>query len=55
MTIFDQIVPITNEVLTAHRDKIARLEWLVINRDLNGRVRFIAPGRPGRTRRDVRI
>lgn len=44
MTIFDQIVPITNEVLTAHRDKIARLEWLVINRDLNGRVRFIAPG-----------
>jgi len=43
MTTFDQILPITTEVLAAHRDKIAHLEWLVINRDLNGRVRFIAP------------
>jgi len=43
MTTFDQILPITNEVLTAHRDNMTRLEWLVVNRDLNGRVRFIAP------------
>ena len=43
MTTFDQILPITTEALAAHRDKIAHLEWLVINRDLNGRVRFIAP------------
>lgn len=47
MTTFDQVVPITNEVLSAHRDKIAPLEWLVINRDLNGRVRFIAPEQAG--------
>ncbi|RUQ38619.1 MAG: ParA family protein [Candidatus Competibacteraceae bacterium] len=45
MTTFDQILPITHEVLTAHCDKIAQLEWLVINRDLNGRVRFIVPER----------
>ena len=43
MTIFDQILPITTEVLTAHRDTIALLEWLIVNRDLNGRVRFIIP------------
>jgi len=43
MTTFDQILPITTEVLAAHRDRIAQLEWLLINRDLNGRVRFIAP------------
>ncbi|HAU4929251.1 ParA family protein [Aeromonas hydrophila] len=43
MTTFDQILPITTEVLAAHSDKIGQLEWLVINRDLNGRVRFIAP------------
>jgi hypothetical protein len=43
MTTFDQILPVTNEVLEAHRDKVAQLDWLIINRDLNGRVRFIAP------------
>jgi hypothetical protein len=47
MTTFDRILPITTEVLAAHRDKIAHLEWLVINRDLNGRVRFIAPEQSG--------
>jgi len=45
MTTFDQILPITCEVLAAHRNTLARLEWLIINRDLNGRVRFIAPQR----------
>lgn len=43
MTTFDQILPITTEVLAAHRNTLALLEWLIINRDLNGRVRFIAP------------
>lgn len=43
MTTFDQIVPITEEILAAHSTTIAKLEWLIINRDLNGRVRFIAP------------
>lgn len=43
MTTFDQILPITTEVLAAHRHTLALLEWLIINRDLNGRVRFIAP------------
>lgn len=43
MTTFDQILPITTEVLAAHRDKLVQLEWLLINRDLNGRVRLIAP------------
>ena len=43
MTIFDQILPITTKILTGHRDTIASLEWLIVNRDLNGRVRFIIP------------
>lgn len=43
MITFDEILPITTEVLLAHNGKIAQLEWLVINRDLNGRVRLIAP------------
>lgn len=47
MTTFDQILPITTEVVAAHRGKIEHLEWLVINRDLNGRVRFIAPEQSG--------
>lgn len=45
MTTFDQILPITIELLKKHLDTLARLEWLIINRDLNGRVRFIAPER----------
>lgn len=43
MTTFDQILPITTEILAVHRNTLALLEWLIINRDLNGRVRFIAP------------
>lgn len=43
MTTFDQIPSIVAEVLTAHRDTLAQLKWLIINRDLNGRVRLIAP------------
>jgi MinD-like ATPase involved in chromosome partitioning or flagellar assembly len=43
MTTFDQILPAVTEVLEAHRPQLVQLDWLVINRDLNGRVRFIAP------------
>ncbi len=43
MTIFDQILPAVAEVLEAQRRQLTQLDWLVINRDLNGRVRFIAP------------
>ncbi|MGL6484114.1 ParA family protein [Aeromonas caviae] len=43
MTTFDQVLPIANEVLAAHLDQIAQIEWLLINRDLNGRVRLIVP------------
>ncbi|MEQ1438001.1 ArsA-related P-loop ATPase [Fontimonas sp. SYSU GA230001] len=43
MTTFDKILPAAAEVLTAEADLVAQLDWLVINRDLNGRVRFIVP------------
>jgi len=43
MTTFDQILPAVEEVLNAHRQTIEQLNWLLINRDLNGRVRLIAP------------
>ncbi|QUV86536.1 KGGVGR-motif variant AAA ATPase [Chloracidobacterium aggregatum] len=43
MTTFDQILPVSAEVLAEHREQIEPLDWLVINRDLNGRVRLIAP------------
>ena len=42
---FDQIVDKATEVLQRHKDNgvMGTLEWLVVNRDLNGRVRLIAP------------
>jgi len=43
MTTFDQILPIAKEVLGARREVLSHLDWLLINRDLNGRVRLIAP------------
>lgn len=43
MTTFDHILPAAAEVLKAEADLVARLDWLVINRDLNSRVRFIVP------------
>lgn len=43
MITFDQILPITVEVLHLHNDLVAQLDWLLVNRDLNGRVRFIVP------------
>ncbi|MFC4487916.1 KGGVGR-motif variant AAA ATPase [Tepidiphilus baoligensis] len=43
MTTFDHILPAASDIIDAHREDVQSLEWLVINRDLNGRVRFIAP------------
>ncbi|MCB1771861.1 MAG: ParA family protein [Candidatus Competibacteraceae bacterium] len=43
MTTFDQILPVATDVLGARREVLSHLDWLLINRDLNGRVRFILP------------
>lgn len=43
MTTFDQILPLANCVLKNRQGEIQQLEWLLVNRDLNGRVRFIVP------------
>jgi hypothetical protein len=43
MTTFDLILPKTNAVLEAHRSTVDQLDWLLVNRDLNSRVRLIAP------------
>jgi len=43
MITFDQILPITTDVLLTHREVVAALDWLLVNRDLNGRVRLIVP------------
>lgn len=42
-TTFDQILANVTAVLDPHRRLLESLEWLVINRDLLGRVRLIAP------------
>lgn len=44
MTTFDEIMSVATEVLNARSEVIAQLDWLLINRDLNGRVRLILPG-----------
>lgn len=43
MTTFDQITSTVTAVLEAHRSLVERLDWLLVNRDLNGRVRLIVP------------
>lgn len=43
MTTFDQILPQVIEALGSHSAEIKDVEWLLVNRDLNGRVRLIAP------------
>jgi hypothetical protein len=40
---FDDILPAIEAILIAHADALKGLGWLLINRDLNGRVRLIAP------------
>ncbi|PDW02513.1 ParA family protein [Candidatus Viridilinea mediisalina] len=41
MTTFDQIVPTIRNLLQSHGDALARLGPLIVNRDLNSRVRLI--------------
>lgn len=43
MITFDQILTEVIDVLGAHCDVLTNVDWLLINRDLNGRVRLIAP------------
>ncbi|RCK77793.1 MAG: hypothetical protein OZSIB_2851 [Candidatus Ozemobacter sibiricus] len=43
MTTFDGILPHLREVLGSHRQTLEELDWFVVNRDLNGRVRLIVP------------
>jgi hypothetical protein len=40
---FDEILPAMKEILDANINALKGLKWLLINRDLNGRVRLIAP------------
>lgn len=40
---FDQVLQKIKDFFTWHQDLINRIDWLLINRDLNGRVRLIAP------------
>ncbi len=43
MSTFDQILPIVTEIFDQNREVVSEVDWLIINRDLNGRVRFIVP------------
>lgn len=43
MTTFDRIFPIVQHVFGGNSQVVRQLPWLLINRDLNGRVRLIAP------------
>jgi CobQ/CobB/MinD/ParA nucleotide binding domain len=43
MTTFDQILPQVAETLKSHASDLEGVERIVINRDLNGRVRLIVP------------
>jgi hypothetical protein len=43
MTSFDGILRVANDVLTRNRAFVDSLDWLLLNRDLNGRLRLIAP------------
>lgn len=40
---FDEIIPAAVKVLREFSEVVDNLEWMVINRDLNGKVRFIIP------------
>lgn len=43
MTTFDQILPIVSQALHAHQAGLTDISEIVVNRDLNGRVRLIVP------------
>ncbi|MDR2746796.1 MAG: AAA family ATPase [Treponema sp.] len=41
MKTFDEIIPQLCELFADHAEKLSKIERLIVNRDLNGRVRFI--------------
>ncbi|CAK8719250.1 MAG: CobQ/CobB/MinD/ParA nucleotide binding domain-containing protein [Candidatus Electronema aureum] len=41
MITFDQVLPKVHEILKPHSDTISRIQPVIVNRDLNGRVRLI--------------
>jgi hypothetical protein len=43
MITFDHILPTVSEVLNSRSKEVAQFDWMLINRDLNGRVRLILP------------
>ncbi len=43
MITFDEILPKVSQILEGYKTELKDLDWLLINRDLNGRVRLIAP------------
>lgn len=43
MMTFDEISGALNTLLDTHRATVDALDWLLVNRDLNGKVRLIAP------------
>lgn len=43
MTTFDQILPLVTEILKQHAAWLEQVEWLVVNRDLYGKVRLVLP------------
>lgn len=43
MITFDEILPVLEEVLSSHVEVVSQLKRLVVNRDLNGRIRLIVP------------
>lgn len=43
MITFDQILPVITSILGEYQALTESIDWLVVNRDLNGRVRLIAP------------
>lgn len=52
MITFDDLLPVTQSVLDHRRDAFADLEWLVLNVDLYGRLRLIAPQSASQQARD---
>lgn len=43
MITFDQILPVVTSTLREHQDITNSVGWLLVNRDLNGRIRLIIP------------
>ena len=43
MTAFDETLPIIAEILKRHKADLSDMDWLLVNRDLKGKIRLIAP------------